>query len=206
MSIINTYIYKGICSNIAYTSIQRKTHGFSLIESMITLSILSILVMTSTPSFSKLINNNKVKTTSYNLKSSLSLARQYAISNSVPVNLCALASLENTQCSGDTGFNSNWSHGWIVYADQNDNNQYDESDLLLNVIKNTHKVGVVFNQQGRLRFFQNGSARSAGFYLCNQSTAETRHVKLLYSGRARTTKIMTQRQQLICNSVSAQHN
>ena len=180
---------------------QTKISGFSIVESVIVLSIIAILIMTSVPSFSKFITETEIKNVSYNLSTSLNLARQYAISHSIPVHLCGLKSIKSIECHYNTDFNSNWSYGWIVFADKNDNNQYDESEPLINVVQNARNVNVVFNQRGRLRFFQDGSARSAGFYLCKQTAIENRHIRLLYSGRARVSKSMTEKQQLICNSV-----
>ena len=194
MSTIYTKTQKNVCG-------QTKTRGFSLVESTIVLSIMAILIMTSVPSFSKFITEAEVTNVSYKLSTSLNLARQYAINHSTPVHLCALKSLKSIECNYNTDFNSNWSYGWIVYADKNDNNRYDESEPLINVVRNTRDVNIVFNQRGRLRFFQDGSARSAGFYLCKQTTSENRHIRLLYSGRARTSKSMSEKQQLICNSV-----
>jgi len=182
---------------------QKTNQGFSLVESLIVLSILSILIISSVPSFSKLVGNTEVINASYNLRTSLSTARQFAISHSSPINICALTAPNNIQCSDNTDFNSNWSSGWAVYMDENDNNLYDNGDTLITVFQSTGNINIVFNQRGRLRFFQDGSARSAGFYICSKSTTETRHIRLLYSGRARTTEITTQRQQSVCQSAKA---
>ena len=177
----------------------KKINGFTLTELLVAISILSIITMTGTPSLSGIINNVSVRTTSYELSTTLRLARNDSTTNSTHVNLCALSNTsQNPECSSHTNFNSSWSNGWLVYADHNDNNTFDENDILINHTQNTGNVSIVFNQRGRLRFFPDGSSRSAGFYLCKQSGAQSRHIRLLYSGRSRTTKTITEKQQSIC--------
>ena len=176
--------------------------AFSLIEVTIVLAILSILVSVAVPSFSSTINKSKLSNTSLELISSLSLARQHAITSSKKVHLCALTSLKPTICQQERNFNANWSKGWMVFADINDNNEYDQSDTILSISSNTKTVNVVFNQQGRLRFFPDGSARSAGFYICSKNSLDNRHIKLLYSGRARATKISNPAQLTTCLSAN----
>ena len=181
-------------------------YGFTLIELSMSLGILSIVTITSAPHFSNFIDKVKLTSTTRQLKNTLSTARQHAISDSHPVNICALEASNEIKCASETGFNSNWSYGWIIYSDVNNNNQYDNNtDYLISISQITDNVGVVFNQQGRLRFFSNGSARSAGFYICvskrNGDTENTfRHIKLLYSGRSRVVNTSEEKNRLICES------
>ena len=179
---------------------QRHCSGFSFIEISITLSILSISLMTTLPHSSEIIASTRLKTTSYSLQRSLNLARQNALTTTLNTYICPLKTSHDSECSNDTDFNADWSHGWIVYSDLNDNNQLDDSDKIIQKNTLNKKVNIVFNQRGRLRFFHDGSARSAGFYLCSSSTSKTRHMKLLHTGRSRVTEIDTEKQQSICLS------
>lgn len=179
-----------------------KQSGFSLIETMIALAIVSILITTAIPSFSSIINQTRLSTTSYKLQHSLALARQSAISSGNKVHLCALDPNDPNKCEESRKFNSNWSQGWMVFADVNDNNELDSHDNILSINNTPHTINIVFNQRGRLRFFPDGSARSAGFYICNKKSEENRHIKLLYSGRARTTKISKNSQLITCLSAN----
>ena len=65
-----------------------KHHGFSLIEIIITLSLLSILMANATPYFGQILDKNRNKAQGVQLHLSLSLARTYAITNSVDVVVC----------------------------------------------------------------------------------------------------------------------
>ena len=180
----------------------RQQHGFSFIEVMIVIAILSILLSTAIPGFNTIINKSKLSNTNLALISSLSLARDYAITSGHKTHLCALTFIEPMTCQEKRNFNANWSQGWMVFADINDNNKYDLDDIVLHTSSVPETINVVFNQQGRLRFFPDGSARSAGFYLCDKNLQDNRHIKLLYSGRARTTKISISSQLTTCLSAN----
>ena len=156
--------------------------GFSLLELISSIAIIGTLTSIAIPSFNNYIERSKIKSTNIQLHRVLSLARQNAISTGKDTYICELIS-EN-QCNNHRPFRANWSNGWLAYTDINGNAKLDDQDDIIQTHKNTKNVGVVFNQRGRLRFKSNGSARSAGFYLCTKESS--RHILLLYSGRTRT--------------------
>jgi len=158
------------------------SRGLSLIECCSVLSILSIVATSAAPTFSGIIAKHKIRTVELALRNSLSFARQKAISSTKSIYLCA--SKDSIQCDVNRPFNANWSHGWLTFIDINDNKELDAPDELLTNYITQEKVGVVFNQRGRIRFKTNGSARSAGYYICNKTTAK--HIRVLYSGRTRS--------------------
>jgi len=173
--------------------------GFSLIELLITLSIIVITTSISIPSFISLINNNKVTTQTNAIFESLYLARSYAITRQKNVHVCHMSEPNIEKCDSNRDFNTSWSNGWLVFADINNDNEFDDNDNLIQVVSATSHINVIFNQRGRLRFFSDGSARSAGFYICDQQKINYRHIYLLYSGRARTSEQITTKQKKICD-------
>ena len=177
-------------------------HGFSLIEIMIVTTIISILLSAAIPSFNSTLNKSQLSNVNLELISSLSLARDYAITRGYKTHLCALTAIKPIRCQDTRDFNTSWSKGWMVFADINNNSEYDQDDTVLNISQIPKTINVVFNQRGRLRFFPNGSARSAGFYLCNKNSRDNRHIKLLFSGRARTTRIDNSSQLTTCLSAN----
>ena len=177
-----------------------KHHGFSLIEIIITLSLLSILMANATPYFGQILDKNRNKAQGVQLHLSLSLARTYAITNSVDVVVCPAVTMQQKQCKPKNIANSNWQHGWLVFADNNRDGILNSSEELLQSKVLLKRQAVVFNQNGRLRFFPNGSARSAGFYLCNASQSSQRYIRLLHTGRTRISTQLTEIQAARCHA------
>ena len=181
-----------------YHYYKKQQNGFSLIEAMIVITITSVLISTAAPSFSSVIDKSKLTTTSSELYHSLYSARQYSISSGKNVHVCALDPISANKCESKRDFNANWSQGWMVFADLNNNNNYDSNDLILKINEKNKDINIVFNQRGRLRFFPDGGARSAGFYICSKNSPNNRHIKLLYSGRVRTSNINKPSQLATC--------
>lgn len=88
-----------------------RLQGFTLLELMITVSILAILLAIAVPSFTSTIRSNQIETTTNGLVGALSLARSEASKRGTSVSVCA--STNGTSCSGGT----DWSTGWIVFMD-----------------------------------------------------------------------------------------
>ena len=183
-------------SNLTWQS----SKGFSLIETMISLCILVILSGTAVPSLSDFINKLRLSSHSAQLSETLMHARNHAINSVSTVQVCQLSNETEIACSDNRDFRATWSSGWLSFVDLNGNNDYDINDLLLRVNKNDTSVKVVFNQRGRLRFFANGSARSAGFYLCDQNAKHHRHIRLLHTGRVRSEQTQSAEHREICRS------
>lgn len=100
--------------------------GFTLIELMITLSITSILLGYSLPSFNQLKLNKYMEAERNRLTVSLNLARNHAIAYQTYVVVCP--SLTGQSCDNK----SNWFGGWIVFVDENKNRKLDtKTDTLL---------------------------------------------------------------------------
>ena len=86
----------------------REWRGFTLIELMVTLSVLAILLAIAAPSFSSLLASNRMATQSDEFIGALNLARSEAVRRGQPVALL----------SNDA---DNYSKGWKVFPDLNGN-------------------------------------------------------------------------------------
>ncbi len=83
-----------------------KGPGFTLIELMVTVTVLGVLLSLAAPSFTTLIANNRITTETNELMGAFNLARAEAIRRAQPV----------TVRSSD---NDNYAKGWNVFPDAN---------------------------------------------------------------------------------------
>ncbi len=91
-------------------TIKPKQTGFSLLELLITVAIISILAMVAAPSFQSMMENNQTLTLANQLISAFNYARSESVKRRKPVTVCARNTLGNGCSSTDTFIN-----GWIVY-------------------------------------------------------------------------------------------
>ena len=88
--------------------------GFTLIELMVALAVLSILLMVAAPAFRDLIMDNKLLSESYAMRATLNNARSEALAQRMPVTVCG-------STDGDTCRSSDqedWSDGYIAFTDR----------------------------------------------------------------------------------------
>jgi type IV fimbrial biogenesis protein FimT len=84
--------------------------GFTLMELMITLSVLAIIVTIAVPSFTTMVSNNRLTAQHNELVTALTIARSEALKRGTTVTVCA--SDDEAGCNS-----SNWEDGWIVFSD-----------------------------------------------------------------------------------------
>lgn len=115
--------------------------GFSLIELLVTLSIVSLLMTVAVPQFQSLIEKNKIQALMDEFTSSLYLARGEAAKRGYQVTLCASdvvtitdvdtgTSTENTVCDTTA---TDFSSGWIIFVDYDGDSALGASTLLFDV-------------------------------------------------------------------------
>lgn len=87
-----------------------RPYGFSLIELMVTIAIVAILIALAAPSFTALINRNRLSGQANELVASLQLARMEAVRRNARVSMCKTT--DGATCSGVAG---PWG-GWLVVS------------------------------------------------------------------------------------------
>jgi type IV fimbrial biogenesis protein FimT len=94
-------------------NVERKK-GFTLVELLITIVVISILLAAAVPSFMQAIKNNRVTGQASSFVISSQMARNEAVKRGAGTTMCA-ANADMDGCSGS----NDWSSGWIVFSDLN---------------------------------------------------------------------------------------
>lgn len=97
----------------------KKASGFTLIELIITLAVLSILLGLAMPNLRGTIARNQLLGQANEMASAFALARNEAVTRGTQAGVCASAN--GTSCSGDA---SDWDKYVLVFADTNRNDVF----------------------------------------------------------------------------------
>ncbi len=164
----------------------RRMYGFTLIESLIVLGIISILASFMAPSFADLIQRSRATTVHNWIVTSIMVARQTAVTYNVMTTLCP--SSTGISCSGQ------WHDGSIVFIDRNRNARVDDEDTIIKWFQYPLDGGTIkwrsFRNRKYLQItsmgytnFQNGN-----FVYCpaNQDPRFRRQIVINMIGRARS--------------------
>lgn len=89
--------------------------GFSLIEMAVTLLVIAIIASIAIPSFTAIVNNNRLATAANELVATLQFARMEAVRRNSRVIVCSSSDAQAAVPSCTSG---SWGQ-WIVFADKN---------------------------------------------------------------------------------------
>jgi type IV fimbrial biogenesis protein FimT len=160
---------------------------------MIAVALAAIIITMAAPSFNTAMKKNKIVAETNELIADINFARSEAVKRSMPVVLCRSASPSNASpsCGGTA---SNWSSGWLVFADTDGDNSYTAADDILIRIGNpadstvTIKSNATANQE--LVYNPDGTTASGGnvavFAICDDRGKDHgRQIQISATGRPR---------------------
>ena len=139
----------------------RRARGFTLTELMFVVTILAVLVALALPSYNQFVRNQRVKSASFEVFSSLMQARSEAITRNASVTMAPVS--------------GNWANGWTV-TDAGGTVLREQQALA--AVTLTGPATVVYNGSGRL-----GSAAGAFELTASGSSITTRCITIDLSGR-----------------------
>ena len=159
----------------------KNNHGFTLIELIVTLAVVSIVLLTGIPMLNQMTTSNRLVTQINNIAGSLSVARSESIKRGESITLCG--STDGATC--DT---ANWESGWIVFTDADNNAVLNSASETMLKIVAQFSGGSTLRLSGSdsasiIRYKSDGSLRdqnadatrtdSGTFTLCEQSASTT---------------------------------
>ena len=136
------------------TTYMREPHtGFTLIELMAGLAIITLLAGIGGPGLNRLLNHHRVNTALNALTADLALARMVAISRGKAVTACPSRDAATCMDDGD------WSEGWLVFVDSDNNRRLDPDEQVISTRQATRTASLQLRSgDGRpvLRYLPSG--------------------------------------------------
>ncbi len=163
-----------------------KKLGFTLVELLVTVAVLSILLTLAAPYFQDLVRSNRVRAITDEMSTVLNTARAEALKRNIRVTICTSA--DSAECSND----ANWEDGWVMFADADADGLLDAAEVTLHVggaVATNYTVRGGGNFANRISFRPDGSTTLAGtLRICSDTEDATRGrgITLNRSGRTRT--------------------
>jgi type IV fimbrial biogenesis protein FimT len=131
-----------------------RSHGFSLVQLMITVAIVGILTGIAIPSFKYITNATRIANEINGLLGDLQYARFAAVKAGRTVTVCSSAN--PTAASPTCSTSTNWATGWIVFTDITGSGQFAAGEGVLRRQQALggsdtlvgDKSGITFNREG----------------------------------------------------------
>lgn len=156
-------------SNLSKSGPTQPMRGFTLIEMMVTVSVLAVIMMVAAPSLAGFVRSSKVRSAQSEMVSSLMLARSEAAKRGVTVGVAASAPV-----TGDE-----FGKGWTVWVDTNEDGVVDSGEAVLRAYPSLNAAVVLgtIGNVSTLAFNQSGfltPATAVNFKACGGNGDTTR--------------------------------
>jgi type IV fimbrial biogenesis protein FimT len=125
----------------------KTSQGLSLIELLVTLSVITVLLTIGLPSFNRMLDKNRVESATYDLIAAIQTTRNLAVAKHQRAVLKA---------------KGEWHHGWELFIDTNDNGLRDADESLLTMQDSLDVVITSSTQNMKtISFIGTGESRQA---------------------------------------------
>ncbi|MEE4174502.1 MAG: GspH/FimT family pseudopilin [Xanthomonadales bacterium] len=165
----------------------RRDQGFTLLELVVTLSVVAVLLLMAGPSFREYVLNQELRAAAARLASDFRWARQSAVDRGGRVVVCPGSVSSGCRATPE------WGSGWIVFHDHNGDRRLAPDEELLRETPALEGVSARSNLARRqLSFFPNGTAPGSNLTirLCDvRGPNHARQVRVGLSGRIRSLRV-----------------
>lgn len=166
---------------------------------MVVVVVIGVLAMLAAPNLGPLISKNNLSSQANAFLADLNFARSEAIKRAANVVMCKSTNPNASTPTCDSTAANPWSSGWLIFVDQNSNNNYLAADDVLIKVRGALEAGLQLsaaasagtpNPQNQLEFRRTGgSAEAAVFTLCDPTAGlERRLITINSVGRATLSK------------------
>ncbi len=160
-----------------------RQHGVTLLELMVTLSIMVILMTVAVPSFQDLIRSNRLSGITTEFMGRINYARSEAVKRGIPVTLCRSAN--GTACAASGA----WSQGMIVFLDTNGDGSVDVGETVLRQSGGAPETYTIIGSVNAITYAGNGSTANTGTIAICRDSDEARAQNIIVT--AAGTRIST---------------
>lgn len=160
-------------------SLAGRQDGFTLIELMVTITVMGLLLLVAVPSFNNAMLGSKLSAFANSFTASAQLARSEAIKRNAAITMCA--SSDGATCAGAGG----WQQGWIVFNDKDGDGTINGTETRVSY-QQALPAGFSFSADNYTIVFDSSgvSGTSADLVLCRKDPVGSQERKLkLRAGR-----------------------
>jgi len=180
----------------AHPSVRRRSSGVTLLELMITVSVVAVIAGIAVPGFDAMVLNSRRVTAVNSLVHAVFLARSTASQRGKTVSICR--SVDQRSCAPSM---TGWQDGWIVFVndDRDQPPVRDENEALLAVFEALPSGTVTSNRTSySFRPHYNGVVNGTVVFCDRRGSAHARAVIINYAGRPRVAALDSDKRPLRC--------
>lgn len=139
---------------------KQMTSGFTLIEVLISLSVVGIMMNVGVPLLLTFMEGVQLDGDANDMFSSLFLARSEAVTRNTTVSLCKINPNSPDNCDNSEG----WQSGWITFVDSDSDGVRDAGETVLNSYTgmNTNSIVSSTNFANFISYLPSGSSNTNG--------------------------------------------
>ena len=158
---------------------KRLQTGVTVIELMVTVTVLGIILTVGVPSLGQFLRNSELNAVTHQIQEAMVYARAEAVNRQRNIRVCPL-----NQGNGGCRNGRVWSEGMVVYEDLNGNGSFDAPAEELKIVDYSNGTTVNWNGALQIQFNSFGRTGNVGTFDISV-TGLRRQMALAGSGRIR---------------------